>query len=316
MDKPEGRHGWDIPIGELLTNHYWIETTFASLILYSLSHMFTKMALLTLYHRIFKPVLLARWAIWLGTIAVILFYLSTAIGYIGLCARSGKPIWETMSMVGCSNNVLLISKAQGWYGLISDIYILVIPLWLVYGLNLTTKRKAAVMVVFSTGLAACVISAVSLVKRYDTVEQGADRTWENSLLFLYGTLEICIGLICSCMPVTMVVFKQLMTNLSTMWKSAMRYGTQLLTPSSRRNSNHPGLESRGRKQVPEGPVVSAIELHTLRTFIQRMFRSSNQTTSDGTKLDTIKTNDTIDLDYHQQLKPHDHGIDRAERQQA
>lgn len=25
MGKPEGRHGWDIPLGEVLTNHYWLE---------------------------------------------------------------------------------------------------------------------------------------------------------------------------------------------------------------------------------------------------------------------------------------------------
>ncbi|EFY96983.2 GPCR, PTH11-type [Metarhizium robertsii ARSEF 23] len=153
MDNPEGRHGWDIPLGEVVNNHYWIEATFAALLIYTLSNMFTKLTLLTLYHRIFKRAVWSLRAIWLGIITVVLSSLAAFAGYIGLCVRFGQPIWETMREVQCSNQVLSIYKFHGWYGLISDVYILAIPLWLVWDLNLPPRRKAAVLGVFSTGLA-------------------------------------------------------------------------------------------------------------------------------------------------------------------
>lgn len=114
--------------------------------------MFTKLTLLTLYHRIFKRAVWSLRAIWLGIITVVLSSVAAFAGYIGLCVRFGQPIWETMREVQCSNQVLSIYKFHGWYGLISDVYILAIPLWLVWDLNLPPRRKAAVLGVFSTAL--------------------------------------------------------------------------------------------------------------------------------------------------------------------
>ncbi|KAK2600008.1 hypothetical protein QQS21_005242 [Conoideocrella luteorostrata] len=71
------------------------------------------------------------------------------------------------------------------------------------------------------------------------------------------------------------------------------------------------LESKGRDQVLEVPVESAAELQTLRNFIRRAFRSSAQTTSDATTMETLDTNDNMDLDYHEQLKQHNRGINGA-----
>lgn len=44
------------------------------------------------------------------------------------------------------------SIVNGSFGLISDLYILVIPLWLVSHLHLPSKKKLSVMGVFLTGL--------------------------------------------------------------------------------------------------------------------------------------------------------------------
>ncbi|KAI0006914.1 hypothetical protein F4779DRAFT_629475 [Xylariaceae sp. FL0662B] len=298
MDKPEGRHGWDIPLGEILTNHYWLEATFGSLLVYTLSNMFTKLTLLTLYLRIFKPAVCARLTIWLGIVVTILFYIATFIGYLGLCAHVGIPIWVSMRDVRCANNNLSISKAQGWYALISDAYILAVPLSLVWGLKLNPRRKLGVMAVFLTGLVAVAISAVSLAKRYAAVKQGADRTWENCIIFLYTTLELAIGLVCSCMPVIAVTLKTSMTNINSMWDSVRRYGTHLLTRTSRQGSEPPS-QSSSKEQLPEIPSGT---VSGLRTFIRRMYRSNNQSTDDPTHRETFGTIDSVDQHYHAQLK--------------
>lgn len=298
IDKPEGRHGWDIPLGEILTNHYWIEATFAVLFLYTLGNMFVKLTLLSLYLRIFKPAVWARFAIWLGIVITTLFYIATFIGYLGLCVRINVPIWESMENVYCANNVLMISKAQGWYTLISDVYILALPLWLVWRLKLNIRRKLGVMAVFMVGLTAVAISAVSLAKRYEAVEHGGDRTWDNCIIFLYTTLELAIGLICSCMPVIAVTLKTSMTNVNLLWDSVRKYGTYLLTRTSEQVSKLPS-RSTSQEKLPEipGGTVSG-----LRSFIRGMYRSNNQSMATPTHPATFVTIDSVDQDYHIQLK--------------
>lgn len=45
-----------------------------------------------------------------------------------------------------------LSKGSGIFGLISDLYILAIPVWLISRLTFPTKRKIGVIAVFMTGL--------------------------------------------------------------------------------------------------------------------------------------------------------------------
>ena len=77
------------------------------------------------------------------------------------------------------------------------------------------------------------MSAVTLAQRVALVKQGADRTWDNSLIYIYvygwrlvspfmlqtnglvSTLELCIGLICSCLPVILVPLKGLIKTWNT-----------------------------------------------------------------------------------------------------
>ncbi|RYP80359.1 hypothetical protein DL769_002508 [Monosporascus sp. CRB-8-3] len=279
--KPEGRHGWDIPIGEALINHYWLEAIFGSLLVYSLSNMFTKLTLLALYLRIFKPAAWACSAIWIGIVITILFYIATFIGYLGLCVRIGAPVWSSMQNIRCANNNLMISKAQGWYGLISDVYILTIPLSLVSRLKLNPRRKLGVIAVFLTGLAAVGISAASLAKRYDSVEQGSDRTWENCIVFLYTTLELAIGIICSCMPVIAVTVKNSMTNMNSI------------------HGSEPPSQTPSKEHIPDIPSGT---VSGLRSFFQRMYRSNNESKDNPTNPATLETLDSVDQHYHAQLK--------------
>ncbi|KAK3374270.1 hypothetical protein B0T24DRAFT_594375 [Lasiosphaeria ovina] len=308
IGNPEGKHGWDIPLGEVLTNHYWLEATMASVWVYCWATLFVKLTLLVLYLRIFRPSAWGRWPI-LITIALISgFYVATFAGYVGICAKAGSPLWETIQDLNCANNSLKISKAQGWFGLFSDLAILIIPLPLVWQLSLTSKRKVGVMAVFLTGLAACIVSAVALAKRYSLVEQGADRTWENSVLFLYCTLELSIGIICSCMPVMAVVLKGFMTGLNQTWNSVRNLGTRLLTgnrspPVSGQVSKIPS-QTGSHEQEQELPddIIPSGNVTGLRSFIRRLGRTNNDKTVASDHIATVDTVNGTDETYHVQLK--------------
>ncbi|KAK8121736.1 hypothetical protein PG984_010406 [Apiospora sp. TS-2023a] len=273
IGNPEGKHGWDIPLGEVLTNHFWLEVTFATLWTYSLSNMFIKLTFFAFFLRVFNPSSWARWAAWAGIAITTCFYVATSVAYTGLCARSGVPIWTSMQELRCANGNLMVSKAQGWFGLISDVYIFAIPMATVWRLHMTVRRRLGLTAVFSVGLTVIAISAVSLAKRYESVAQGADRTWTNSIVYLYTTLELAIGLICSCMPVVAVTMKGPLAKVNTV---------QTSKAPSHSSSSHENLD----------PVHSWNNAH----------RPTAQAREAAIPLESLNTMKTTDQDYHVQLQ--------------
>jgi len=291
LDKPAGRHMWDIPLGELLYNHYWVEALYGSVMVYCVGNMFTKLALLMLYLRIFKPAVWARWSILLGIGLTVAFYLATFIASFAICVDAGRPIWQSFQDDKCANDILIVVKVQAWYGVFSDFYILAIPLWLVWGLHMSPKRKFGVLAIFLTGLAACAVSIASLVQRYTMLEQGEDRTWTNCDSWLYTVIELGIGVICSCMPVTTVVLKSVATSLNSVWSS--------LTGHS--HNQHSGATDEPDRSG-QLPAIPRGNLSGVRTFIRRLNRTKGEATT--INLATFESINSVDqpVDYHAQLK--------------
>ena len=83
------------------------------------------------------------------TWANLAFYLSYSFVDVFQCVPRDK-IWEPDVPGRCiSDNVLLLSPAG--INIISDILILVIPVVLIFRLQMTTKHKLAIVAVFSSG---------------------------------------------------------------------------------------------------------------------------------------------------------------------
>jgi hypothetical protein len=123
------------------------------LVLFFLGTMFVKLALLTLYLRLFNIDTLAMVMIWVGMACVTLFYTIAPIVLLVECVPRGSQTWLETTFVGnCTPVQNGVSKGSGIFGLISDLYILAIPLWLVSHLTLPPGRKAGVLAVFLTGL--------------------------------------------------------------------------------------------------------------------------------------------------------------------
>ena len=97
---------------------------------------FTKLALLLLYHRIFYPDKKTRYAIWLGIVVSFVFYLIIAILFISVSDLRTK---------------LLLNRANGVANVVSDFYILTIPIFAISRLQMSSSRKLGVSAIFLTG---------------------------------------------------------------------------------------------------------------------------------------------------------------------
>ncbi|CAD6583701.1 MAG: hypothetical protein ASARMPREDX12_001423 [Alectoria sarmentosa] len=80
-----------------------------------------------------------------------------------------------------------------------DVAILVLPLPLLWQLQLSTSRKLTLSVIFTLGIFTTAISITRTVTLFSISE--ADITWDFVPLILYSTLESNTGFICSCLPV-------------------------------------------------------------------------------------------------------------------
>ncbi|KAK2615796.1 hypothetical protein N8I77_002523 [Diaporthe amygdali] len=309
-DYPLGRHLWDVPLS-WITDRY-LELTTVGLILHSLGSMFFKLTLLVLYLRLFSPIRWAYWLIWAGIASITVVYTALSIFILSNCVPRKSQTWHYTTYYGsCTMAQSQNSLVNGVFGLISDLYILAIPLWLVSHLSLPLNRKLGAMSVFLTGLLACGSSAGGLAARY-TLDM-ADGTW--SVVYVFGILELNIGLICACMPVVALPFKAIASSLATSWNSIKEPLTRIFIRSSNKggdrfNMTNDPSSKEGGHQLPQ-MVKGDGAITGLRSFIRRAYRSSTITTNtqkiapmigtDAATFVTFNSSDSMD-EYHSQLR--------------
>ncbi|KAI1632376.1 hypothetical protein F4809DRAFT_656422 [Biscogniauxia mediterranea] len=285
---PLGRHKWDIPVAAF-TDEYFELLIIASATV-SAAAMLVKLTILALYHRIFQPVLWAKRSIWAGVILVATFYSVLLMVLLVPCVPIHGESWLAKTTHGaCPTVQVKNSQAQGIFGLVSDLYILAIPISQVSRLSLAPKRKAGVLVVFLTGIFAIASSIGGLASREQITLTDVSFLTTPSL---FGLLEISIGLICSCMPVITAPLKILIAKMISSWHSIKQYSRTILSSTDRDPRERCG-------QLPEIPGGG---MSGLRTFIRRCHRSNVQSTPMSYLSHFVSLESDTDWDYHGQLR--------------
>ena len=79
--------------------------------------------------------------------------LGTVIGYGILCVPKPGVSWELADATyNCMVNADLLAVILGAISIFSDVFILCIPIPVVWNLHLPTKKKVGVSAIFTTGL--------------------------------------------------------------------------------------------------------------------------------------------------------------------
>lgn len=293
LGNPMGRHMWDIPITVFLSNSA-LERITITLILQLVAAMFVRLSLLALYLHIFKPIVWARVMIWAATACVAIFYITcTMLVIIKMVPRPGQT-WLSVSLVNGQGKLEQnVNVAQGYFGMISDLIILAIPLKLIHGLTMDRNRKIGLVAVFSVGLLAVGSSVAGFVSRVNVDIN--DATWTGSITDLFVILELGIGLICGCVPVTTVLLKTLVEKMVKSWTSMRNYSASLLSRSEDAQKT-----KSYQKHLPQIPSAT---IDGIRTFIRRLHRSDAQETAfPVTEMSAFSKLDSIDEGYHEQLR--------------
>ncbi|EMR85763.1 hypothetical protein ACHAPC_011191 [Botrytis cinerea] len=197
-----GKHMWDVRLIDLLPvitpARVMADITEPSIGL-------TKLALLLLYYRLFSPDPIVKFAILAGIVFICVCYTTLMFLFIFLSTDKTTKVNKTMAII----NVL------------TDTYILVLPIYSVLKLYLPRRRKIGLALIFATGAFAMAMSIVGAVFRFKFADDGTDFTWGLLNVILVNQIECCVGIMCACMP----LFPALLSKANLMgsdWMITMR----------------------------------------------------------------------------------------------
>ncbi|KAI0404812.1 hypothetical protein F4802DRAFT_212963 [Xylaria palmicola] len=194
-----GMHIYDIRATEILHTLKWLavtQKTYFPLILA------IKLCILLGYLRIFSVDRFTKWGIWAGIVVVSIFYVVFFFLDIFRCMPV-EAAWNPTIKGRCLSYAAL-PDATGIVNLISDFYILLLPLRPIFNMNMDLSRRLRIASIFGLGLT-CIASILRFVV---SIQYAAnpDQTYVAAKVLYWTVLEINIGLICPCVIVSPAFF--------------------------------------------------------------------------------------------------------------
>ena len=113
---------------------------------------FIKLTFFILYLQLFRPLKSIRLAIWVGAIVSTLFYtLVVVLAFIFTTPRPGEN-FATHLVSELEQKEIRLAIPQAGISVALDLYILILPIYSVWQLQLSRERKVGVSLVFLTGI--------------------------------------------------------------------------------------------------------------------------------------------------------------------
>ncbi|KAI0001228.1 hypothetical protein F4779DRAFT_604409 [Xylariaceae sp. FL0662B] len=224
-----GRHMWDVPADSVAQGLKYF--TIASWI-YHILAISIRLAFLTLYLRLFSAGQKTKYFIIGGIVFVVLVNLAVMFALIFRCNPVERS-WDTRVPGSCVK-AAIIPYISAVASPICDIYVMALPIPVIWSLKLNLKKKIKVFAVFSVGILAVIASLVRLGET-PHLYSNADYTWLLSDMILWGTIECDVGIICVClMLLPAFVEHHLPKTTRSAW---LRSFTSVFRASSRGQSN-------------------------------------------------------------------------------
>lgn len=126
--------------------------------LYSASAWLLKSSLLVLYLRLFRTDTTGRVLVWFGIVIISVFYAICIILTSVFCRMDQWPsninpleFIQLQAESDCNMPQVTLAAAQGVFSTTSDIYVLVIPIFMVWGLRMPMRRRVGICGIFLVG---------------------------------------------------------------------------------------------------------------------------------------------------------------------
>ncbi|ROW10728.1 hypothetical protein VPNG_05124 [Cytospora leucostoma] len=190
-----GRHMWDVPVSWVLNNRN-VRLMSSNGIIFPITIFFAKASILLLYLRIFGVNRWLRTTIYIGITLLAIFYTAMACaGIVGVVQCVGLA---AASIQFCSDIGGPIQLAQSAFNVITDVWILILPMPLVLKLQMPRARKIGLLAVFAVGSVACGASMTRLIEfaiRYHSKDNFWDHAIDSEVSFFTAKTTRILGIV-------------------------------------------------------------------------------------------------------------------------
>ncbi|KAH8883023.1 hypothetical protein GQ53DRAFT_664706, partial [Thozetella sp. PMI_491] len=192
-----GRDAWKVPFNDL-ENAF--KSFYASTVGYKLGNMFTRMSVLCFYLRIFG----SNTGFRRTTYGIIVVNICIGISFTIVDLLQCQPVsyvwngWDGEHQGKCLS-ISVITWSHSILNIIMDVVTLGMAVWMVKGLKMKLRKKAAVIGMFVVGSAITLVTFLRL-QALPPLENARNRTWGWAPLAYWSAIEIGAGLILACLP--------------------------------------------------------------------------------------------------------------------
>ncbi|KAF9878008.1 integral membrane protein [Colletotrichum karsti] len=189
-----GKHLWDI-----LTVDYsppFLLTTLGITITYSTSVSFSKLSILAFYLRL-SPEKKFRLTVFILLGIVSAYTVVYQLIIIFQC-RPVQMSWD-ITVKGTCIGKMIPMMTLGAANIIIDIIILLIPVRVVWSLQMARRQKVSLVLLFATGGFVCA-AAIQRTVILPPLLESSDYTWDVPPQMIWGFIEVNAGLICAAVP--------------------------------------------------------------------------------------------------------------------
>lgn len=255
----------------------------------------TKCSILLLYCRIFGNVRWFKWVCWFLTASVAMYAIASVVATIFQCSPIPRAFNRQIEGT-CINN------AQFWYAnagfsVATDLLILLMPMPLVYQLQIPRIQKIALVIVFALG-GFVVITSCLRMTTINITATSPDTTFDIAST-MWTIIEMNVAIVCACLPMIRPLIVKIFPKLMPKSSSRNKYGYGYGGTSGKASRGYISNNSHDRTEPPEWSRVDG---------------------QDGINMTTIRKGDQSSEEYilhedktQQQQQQHPHASSAAEQ---
>lgn len=224
-----GKDVWTISADDLIR---LVQLFYAGELAYAMSTLFVKIAILALYLRLFPSQRFRRVA-WASIAVVAGLILASIFGGTFQCVPI-RYTWQQYQGRGEGRciNLWLAFMTHGVIIMVFDLWIIAMPMPILYRTQMSWSKKIQTGLVFAVGLVVTVISALRLhaVRDYRAIK--SNPSWIMWPTTVWCALEAFIGVSVACLPAAKLLFQRIRQRV-------VERNTEKSQPVSLHNSQRP-----------------------------------------------------------------------------
>ncbi|KAL8704731.1 MAG: hypothetical protein Q9201_002115 [Fulgogasparrea decipioides] len=199
-----GTHIWELRVDDLKNTPFLLVLVLESL--YGPFIWLIKLSMFLMYLHFFAPHRYMHYLVWGGITVTGLFYFSSMVASVALCAPRGSETYIIAFATRRCHGSKALAVATGVMNVLSDLYLLILPVRETMRLHNTLRKRIGVLAVFMTGLMALIASILGLYYRI-RVNTMLDNTWNVMPVYLSITIEMTCGIAILCAPAIRAIYK-------------------------------------------------------------------------------------------------------------